>query len=187
MHEIIQVPSVVLTERAFEWARSEGILDVQPNHDLMLAIGQITNTGTEYLPDITVLRHHVPLGQWDVNYDSAPPELPYIPSRELSVTERGLQFVSAGNLRRHIHDTGKTLLQLTVQDWDKLGEALAEEIEMSKTRGKEHPKQGSDLIVGALGEAASRLFGNKPITPRQKRIDQAGSLQPYTIKRQRQS
>lgn len=182
MHEIIQVPSVVLTERAFEWARSEGILDVQPNHDLMLAIGQITETGTDYLPDITVLRLHTPV-EWDVSYQSAKPEQRYIPSRELSVTERGLQFVSARNLREHVQQAGKTLLELTVQDWDKLGEALTEKIEMAKTRTKEHPAQGSDLIIGALGGVAGKLFGGKPLTQRQRNIGQGATLKPYTITR----
>jgi hypothetical protein len=186
--EIIQIPSVLLTERAFESAQDEGILNIQPNRDHMLAIGQITDTGDVYVPDITILRQHN-LINWDALYSSAPADYRYFPATELNVQERGKVYVSAGGLRQHmLNSDSRKIMELTVKDWGALGEAFASVIEDSKMIGQSqegnHPKAYLDHAVSALGWLTSNLFNAPELaSPQTQRIKNAAGLHPYIITR----
>lgn len=182
--ELIQLPPVVLTERAFANAQAADIIGIQPDRDAMVAIGQATETGTDWLPDMTIIREHHTL-RWDVLFKDAAPATPYLPASELTVTERRLQGVTAGGLREHIRTSGKKLVELTVRDWGALGAALAEAIEEART-GSKGPGEVSDRVVDALGWFVSEVTRQPFLaSPSQKRIRAARGIQPYTITRRR--
>lgn len=181
--EIMQVPSVLLTERAFKSAQDEGIVTIQPNRDHMLAISQITDTGDVYVPDITILRQHNQTN-WDMLYRNAPTDYRYTSSAQLGVHEHNLPYVSAGGLRDHmIRAEGKKILELTVRDWDALGAAFADAVEQSKTIGASNLEQIADYVAGGLG-LVGRLFDvPKLMSPHEKRVRQVANLHPYIITR----
>lgn len=180
--ELMKVPSVLLTERAFEQAQDAGIVGIEPNRDHMMAIGQITETGDTYIPDITIMRAYgASRNEWDVNYKDADPSLRYFPATELGVLEREKQYVSAGGLRVHSHDAGKKILELTVKDWDVLGETLVDAIH--NTTGHSGKNIG-DLVFTPLAKLLERSQNLPKIpTPRMRHMEQARNLQPYIIKR----
>src|SRR5205823_4123063 len=93
--EVMPIPSVVLTPQAFGKAREANITAIEPDYDAMRAIGEVTATGDDWLPDVTVIREHRPLGQSDINFDTAHPMTPYFLASELGVRERPLQVVTA--------------------------------------------------------------------------------------------
>lgn len=183
MSELIHVPFVVLTERAFNHAQSKGILDIQPDRDQMLAVGQLTETGADYLPDITVLRDYS-LTNFDVSYKNAPVDYQYLPSSELAVQERGQQTISAGGLRQHTAETAKKLIELSVSNWDRLGEEFVKGIEESKTLEKGNPGQVVDRAANAFGWLLSGLLRDPQInSASNQHVLQGRNLQPYAITR----
>lgn len=183
--ELMKVPTVLLTESAFKQAHGAGITGIEPNRDHMMAIGMITETGDTFVPDITIMRAYgATRSEWDVNYKDADPSHRYFPATELSVLEREKQYVSAGGLRVHSHEASKKILELTVKDWDALGEAYTEAIYNTKGHDGSNPL---DLVSTPVAKAANligRALNLREIqTPRMRHMEQAKNLQPYIIKR----
>jgi len=178
--DLIQVPSVVLTQRAFMSAHEAGITDIAPNPEVLQAIGEITQTAMQFAPDITVMRAfgRTPAA-WEKEHTDVPDRFRYFPASELAATERGLQIVSAGNIGRPTTETGKTVLNLAVKDWDHLGDALAETIEEAKTQGKSFLDQGPELVINAI----LGIGGDVGSSPAQMRRKRAAELQPYYLTR----
>lgn len=183
--EITQVPDVVLSQRAFESAQEAGITGIVANRDTMLAIGQITQTGTKYVPDLTVMRKFSwNSAEWEKELTEAAAATRYFPPSELTVVERDKQFVTAGSLRSYQQAGGKTILNLAVKDWDQLGDALAETIEQAEKFGQ--PRSFGGFLrhavdaVGGISEMVTRKPG---VSPMGMHRCQAAGLQPYHLTR----
>lgn len=184
--ELTQVPPVVLSERAFDWAQREGIIDIQPDAEQMHAAGNLTQTGDTYLPDVTVLRDGSTFRKqdWDISLleGTALNGALYAPSSQLAIPKAEVQTVTAAGLRSYA-STGKKLVELTVLDWDGLGERLVRAIEerKSETGGA---SEGFIRLSNAVGEVATgigRLLGRGPASGRETRIAKARTLRPYTV------
>lgn len=177
--ELIQIPDVVLTKRLFERAHQEGITGITPDLSAIQAIGELTGVGAEFLPDITVLRQY---DRSDVNFNQAPDDTRYWPATDLSVRERDTFYISKHNLSEHARIASKTILQLTVKDWDNLGQELADQIHIAQ-----RAKQGYAAHASAgLGGFFGTMLGIKSLnTSKQKQERQARDYQPYTIHRAR--
>ncbi|HEV7453977.1 MAG TPA: hypothetical protein VGO07_01835 [Candidatus Saccharimonadales bacterium] len=183
--EITPALSVVLTPQAFGKAQEANITAIEPDYDAMRAIGEVTATGQDWLPDITVIREHRPLGQHDINFNTARPTAPYFLASELAVRERSLQVVTASGLRRHLGDTGKKLVELTVRDWDGLGEILAEAILNTRMSGNGQ-EQVLDRVTDALSWFVSQVIHEPMLeSPNRRKIQAARGIRPYTITRGR--
>jgi hypothetical protein len=183
--ELIQAPQVVLSERAFEHAQNAGIAGIAHNLDGMLTVCQITEMGSEYIPDLTIIRDGKgSVFNWDKTYKNAPDTFPYAPSYELDKAERSTS-VSAGNLRAHQLQTGKTILELTVKDWDGLGEELAGELawqmKEAQNLAASKPEQGAGLAQDATAWFG-RIFNAPTMSNRDRAVAAArAGAQPYTV------
>lgn len=188
-----QVPSVVLTNRAFAEARRVGLQAIHPDIDQMQHIIRVADADDKYVPWVTIFR-----GEWEKNLSELPGNTPYYPASELSIAERAPQHLTARDVGRHT--VGRYMVELTLKrkEWEMLGKnttralgmlgsLFALGIERSKRERRIHESPITGTAEDALKSAAdsfawiTRNVHPALDTPENRRIVAAAQFHPYRI------
>lgn len=178
---LLYVPDILLTSAAFDMARRDGIVSIEPNPSGMEAIAEITQAPR--MPDITLLRVHG-RGQreWDQTFQFAASDFPYIPAQALKSEDNPTCSIRAADIRTFAHITGKTILDLVVKEWTTLGATLATAIEEAKLQSPGRSHEAGGQVTNAYGALVGNIIKSSAVlSSSRQRIDQATRHQPYHI------
>jgi len=170
-------PSVVLTPRAFHAAENDGIIGVEPNLDVMREIGELAGATEVYVPDLTVIRWYHRT-HWDTCFSTAPPSYMYHVAHPSDSAEK----MSAAALRRGIEQQNSTAsIELTVNDWNSLGETYAQQVLNTVVASKGFGAEQAVHYISGVGGILARAFGIGGLyeSPEQRLSRQVQGLQPY--------
>lgn len=182
----LEFPKVVLTGRAFDFARSEGIVAIEPDREVMQRIGEIAGTGALYVPDLTILRiydmrHH------DRNIHTAPDHYGYLPASELGrPIGQQVDVISAEELRRAVPDQpSPKRVELSVDRWQRLGHAYIRQVLQARADAQNFgPEQGAVYALDAVSTMLRGLGLSSVYESEDDRIlREAASLEPYILHR----
>jgi len=176
-----QFPMVVLSERAFDLAQENNVLNIVPNLREMEAVRTLTEV--DLIPDVTVIREfkkgfmHPILSEPETK--NAPNDYPFFPVAKLVQPET--KPVTAAELRRYVA-AGKRLIDLTVEgDFTDLDESYARNVEYSRGRGLFGgigAENATDFMRGLRALSGGKI---KAQSPREQRIAAAAQHKPYTV------
>lgn len=172
----LPIPPVVLTPHAFICAQEAEIGSISPDVQGIRAVIGITDAADlQQLPPVTtVLRVHR-LTDRDQIFKEAPDDFPYIPAQGLPEEGQSMCQISARSLR----EKGGKIIELTISDWSKLPEHLAERLAFQIEGLKVHTEDiGPEYETDALSVLASWCL--RP-SPRYLHQQAARSARPYSI------